>query len=265
MGGGGGGGSGGGFSDIGATAIGGVMQLTGMQSAASQQQDVANHQVAQDELNARTALSIAKPSFQQLQQQQLQYTMSSDLLSSQLKSLNSQYQLYQSASDQAKSLMSGQSAATLAPMQQQQKLQRTQLENKLRAQLGSGYATTSAGSMALSNFDMQSSFATSQAQQQATGMYLGAAQSLGGQYTQGLNSAYTTAGQLNLGGLASQAQSQELQLNAITGNKINYNNQIATAGANMTGLIGGGSLVNTVGNQAASNASTAASSFGSLL
>lgn len=219
-----------------------------MQATAEAQQRMAGQDLAFQQQSREQALQAAQPSFDQMQAIQRQYTMSSNLLSTQLNSLNNQYQLYQTVAQQASDLAGGKSAAALAPLQQQQNLQSQSLQNKLRDQLGSGYAGSSAGAAALANMAMQQNFATSQAQQQATGMYLGAAQSLGGQYTQGLNSAYTTASGLNLGGLQASTDFNKLQASAIIGNKVDYNNSISSAGAQYAGdLYGSQAMTNLVG------------------
>ncbi len=66
-------------------------------------------------------------------------------------------------------LIGGRESRTLAPLREQQSRQRAQLEQRLRRQLGSGFATTTAGQQALREFERQSQLATAQAQQQTLG------------------------------------------------------------------------------------------------
>lgn len=66
-------------------------------------------------------------------------------------------------------LIGGREARTLAPLREQQSRERAQLEQRLRRQLGSGFATTTAGQQALREFERQSQLATTQAQAQTLG------------------------------------------------------------------------------------------------
>lgn len=72
-------------------------------------------------------------------------------------------------------LLTGQSAAVLAPLQEKQQRQRSDLMNRLSSQLGPGFMTSSAGIQALVQFDNESSITLNQAQMQAI-------QTVGSQY-----------------------------------------------------------------------------------
>lgn len=71
------------------------------------------------------------------------------------------------ASQQALRLLRGESASSLNPLQQQRAMQRQKLVDTLRAQLGPGAETSSAGQRALSRFDMETNSLMSGAQQAA--------------------------------------------------------------------------------------------------
>lgn len=73
------------------------------------------------------------------------------------------------ASQQVLRLMKGDNAGTLAPLQRQRDMQRQKLMNSLRAQLGPGAESTSAGLKALTAFDNESANLFAGAQQQAIG------------------------------------------------------------------------------------------------
>lgn len=83
-------------------------------------------------------------------------------LSAQDKNLSRQEQMVAqidptvlAASKQAADLLAGKSASSLAPIQAQRNQQRQQLLSNLRAQLGPGAETSTAGIQALNQFDMQ--------------------------------------------------------------------------------------------------------------
>jgi hypothetical protein len=220
------------------------------QSAAEAQQGVANQQLQFAQNTQQQALGYAAPSFNELMAQQNQLNMSSQLLTTQLGQLQQQYSLYQQTAGQASALMNGQAASTLAPLQAEQQLQTQQMQQQLQSQLGSGYAGSSAGAAALANLAMQQNFATSQAQQQATAMYLGAAGQQGAQLTQGYNNAFAQAGNLNQSANTMMQNQQGLQIGALTNMmpSINagYNNAIGTAGAQYTSAIQTGQMLSSL-------------------
>lgn len=71
------------------------------------------------------------------------------------------------ASQQALRLLRGESSSSLAPLQKQRDTQRQKLLNTLRAQLGPGAETSTAGIQALTRFDAETDSLFSGAQQQA--------------------------------------------------------------------------------------------------
>lgn len=83
-------------------------------------------------------------------------------------------------------LLTGKAAAVLAPMQKQLDFQRNQLMSQLSSQMGPGFMASSAGIMALTQFDNQAALNINNAQ-------MNAIQTIGGQYA-------------NLGGLQQQGQ-----------------------------------------------------------
>lgn len=243
----------------GIAGVGMLAGAFGAQSAANAQAGAANNQLNFQEQARDSAIQAAQPSFGQMAAIQSQYQMSSQLLNSQLGSLQNQLTLYNSASSQAQALMNGQAASTLAPLQQQQALQTQQLKNQLQAQLGSGYAESSAGSMALANLAMQQDSATAQAQQQATSMYLGASQGL----AQGINQTYSIAGNLNSQGLSAANGLQQMAVNANLGgtSNVNFNPSISTAGSGSAGMMYAGSALSSLGGMAAGFAANSGSGF----
>ena len=82
------------------------------------------------------------------------------------------------AGQQAYELLRGKEAPVLDPIRKQRERSRTNLENTLASQLGSGWATSSAGMQALNDFDMQTDSLMSTAQQQTIGTLLGVSASV---------------------------------------------------------------------------------------
>jgi hypothetical protein len=78
--------------------------------------------------------------------------------------------------DQALQLLQGQDAAILDPLRRQRDSGRAELENRLRAQLGSGYETSAIGQRALQKYDQDTATQLTLAQDQSVGRLLGVAQ-----------------------------------------------------------------------------------------
>ena len=79
------------------------------------------------------------------------------------------------AATQALSLLKGEKAASLGPMEQDRQRKRDKLLNQLREQLGPGAETSSAGQQALQNFDNETSTILGNAQQSSLSSLLGTA------------------------------------------------------------------------------------------
>lgn len=247
---------GGGGGALGAVA-GAAFPLYGMyqagqsaQSAAEQQQAMAQAGLTQQQQARQQAIGFATQDFGQMAAIQNQFAMSKSLLDNQIGNLQQQQALFQQVGSQASELMSGKSAASLAPLQAQQDRAKQQLENHLRDQLGSGFAATSAGQEALARFNQQSQETMVGAQQQAIGQYLGYGAQYGSQINQGYNQTYSTAANINQQGIQGAAQQQALRIGA-AGQPVNYNNAISTAGANQTADIYMGSAMQKVYGAAA--------------
>ena len=79
------------------------------------------------------------------------------------------------AATQALSLLKGEKAVSLGPMEQDRQRKRDKLLNQLREQLGPGAETSSAGQQALQNFDNETSTILGNAQQSSLSSLLGTA------------------------------------------------------------------------------------------
>lgn len=110
-------------------------------------------------------------SVQQLNALDQSYSAATQNLSNQQKLMSSIDPTLMEASQQALKLLRGESASSLAPLQNQQAMQRQTLVNNLRAQGIS--ETSSAGINALNRFDSQAALNSNNAQQQQLGTLLG--------------------------------------------------------------------------------------------
>jgi hypothetical protein len=135
------------------------------------------------------------------------------------------------AGQQAHQMMKGQQAGILAPMRQQQSMDRRKLEAQLAAQFGPGYASSSAGMEALARFDQNSQMGLQQAQMQAfnqVSQFMG----FGMQSRQGMiaeqRHGMESLDQMSRGTLGAMNNIQRRQVDAITGTS---QGMVASAGA----------------------------------
>lgn len=138
-------------------------------------QGAARDQLAAQQQQRQQALAAAN-SPEEIQQLQSQIQLNNQDIARKQKLLDSTDPALLEAGKQTLQLLQGKEAATLSPLKSQQAQARKQLEDKLRAQLGPGYANTTAGLQALSQFDNAAFNSTSQAQQQSLSQLLGVTQ-----------------------------------------------------------------------------------------
>lgn len=149
------------------------------------------------------------------------------------------------ASQQALKLLRGEDAASIAPMRAQRDLQRKQLLNSLRQQLGPGAETSTAGIKALNDFDMQTSSMMSGVQQSALGMMLGTAQTQRGQ-TGGNMGAFQNASTNYRNARGTVANFALEAGNSVLGA---LGAQVQTAGSPFVGQMVGGQQASAFSNQ----------------
>lgn len=117
------------------------------------------------------------------------------------------------AGRQALALLKGEKAASLDPLSKEFDAGESKLREKLMAQLGAGYETSTAGIQALSAFNQKKDMTLADAQSKTLGQLLGVSQNVSAQgYSQNV-AAGATLGQM-LGNI------QGRKINAITGNPI---------------------------------------------
>jgi hypothetical protein len=108
-----------------------------------------------------------------MQQLQQAVTLNTQDVARKQKILDSADPALIEAGKQALDMLQGKQAASLAPLQNQRAQQRAALEQNLQKQLGSDYATSTAGIQALNNFDQQTSNLSTQLQQSTLSQFMG--------------------------------------------------------------------------------------------
>ena len=231
---------------------GAVLGYAGAKDAASAQEKIAKEQNAmaqqvleQQRKDRETAVGLAQPSLSELNLIATQQQYAADNLATQLESIRKDRELLDAvdpalkeAGSQAFKLLQGQEAAALGPLKDQRARERQSLESNLRAQLGSGYSTSSAGIEALSRFDSETGALTQSAQQQTLGQFLGLAASVRPDIAGKTAQAYGSSSNILGSALAGQQNITGRQVAAYTGSNVNYQNVINTAGASYVGDLG---------------------------
>jgi hypothetical protein len=159
---------------VGGAALAGSV-FSGLSSARTQGK-VANAQLAEQRATRAQALNAAQASPQEIAQMEQANQLNLQDIERKKKLLASADPAIIEAGQQALSLLQGRDAASLNPLKSTQAQQRKQLEDRLRAQLGSGYANTTAGIQALAAFDNAAYTSQANAQQQSLAQLLGVAQ-----------------------------------------------------------------------------------------
>lgn len=152
------------------------------------------------------------------------------------------------ASQQALKLLRGESSSTLAPIQNQRATERQKLVNQLRAQLGPGAETSTAGIQALTRFDAQTSQLMSSAQQGALAQ-LGATAGQFNSIRPNLSNEYGMQANLSGRKLGSQEGIMNANFRSAEQRRQDYANVIGSAGAQHTAGLMQGQYQQGLGNQ----------------
>jgi hypothetical protein len=180
--------------DIGANiATGGIY---GEYQAANAQGKIAEQQMAQQKDDRALALRFAEATPEELAQLNRSISINEADIQRKEKLLASADPALIEAGTQALALLRGEESKTLAPLRNQFQKQESELRNKLAAQLGSGYETSTAGVQALQALRDSQSMQLAQAQENTLGQLLGVAQNVSGQGFGNAISNTATLGQL---------------------------------------------------------------------
>lgn len=244
-----------------AAVYGAHEQANAAKEGIAAQTAAANNQAQVTQNNQGMALTAATPSATMLGQMQTNLDLQNQALQDNKTALARDNSILDSidpaikeSGTQALALLQGQQASVLGPIQAQQKLQRTALEQSLASSLGPDYAVSSAGRQALSQFDQNAELVTANAQQSSLGQLLGVVQNTASNLNPVNNNAtaFNTLGNLNTEGFNMTNQVAQNKISAIYGNQGAQsgaaNNQFTAAGN--TGVPGAivGQTVGNLGN-----------------
>lgn len=193
-------------------AIGTAALIVGAASAAANVAG-AGQRAGEAENQQNLALRLARATPRELQEIEANTTRSLQTIERERKLIEAVDPAIAEAGKQAYSLMRGQEAAILGPLNRQRSRMKDSLRDTLRKQLGPGFETSSAGIEAMNRFDTETSDITTQAQQQAISGLLG-------QALQGRQLAQTseaTAQQQAFQSVTALGNIQGRQVNAATG------------------------------------------------
>jgi hypothetical protein len=238
-----------------AVGVGGAALVYSMYSANQQAhaaQGVAGEQAqaAQADLEfQRQTRDMAVKISQMTPDEQASFASNLQLQSQFIKRLNDQYNreasqlgqvdsITKEAGDQALGALRGQETASSAILRRQRDLQRTNLENQLRRDMGEGFASSTAGAAILRKFDQDTSDSLQVNQENSIGRLINA-------QSQSIGNASGIMGQYGQAAGLAQSQTQSvLQANqnvigrkiaAITSTPVNFQSVISTAGSQYTG------------------------------
>lgn len=167
---------------VGGIVLGGTLGYIGSQNSAEAQENAAMAQLEEQRKARELAMKYAEASPAELAMIEQNSRYALENLNKQLAAIEKDQALLDSvdpalkeAGKQAHQLLLGKEAAALSPLRNERARQREMLESELRAQMGSGYSTSSAGREALNRFDAETSMVMSNAQNQTMGALLGTA------------------------------------------------------------------------------------------
>lgn len=139
--------------------VGDIMRGDTAQDLARAQGDAAMAQLDQQQADRAQALKIAQPTDLQMQELHQAINTNNTDITRKTALLNSADPAFIEAGKQALAIMKGGDSATTAaalqPIQQQRDNQRAQLMQRLQAQLGPGWESSTTGQQALASFDAQ--------------------------------------------------------------------------------------------------------------
>lgn len=161
---------------VGATVVGGVLQHNANVRAGRAAGNAAQAQLAEERERRRLALEFAEFSPEELAQAERAIELNEKDIARKEELLASADPALIEAGKQALQLLQGEEAKTLDPIKRQRQEDRRKLEDKLRNQLGPGFATSTAGIQALNDFDAETGSLLAVEQDRSLGRLLGVAQ-----------------------------------------------------------------------------------------
>ncbi|HUR99048.1 MAG TPA: hypothetical protein VMZ26_13360 [Pyrinomonadaceae bacterium] len=153
--------------------IGGIASVGGSVARAVGESQAAGAQAKMVQAQDRAAREAAEVSPEEIALLNRTINQENSALARQEKLISAIDPAIIEASQQALKLLRGEEAGALSPIRRERERQRSQLESRLRDQLGSGYETSSSGIEALNRFDEQTASSLQGAQQSTLGGLLG--------------------------------------------------------------------------------------------
>lgn len=229
---------------VGASIIGGTIaggkEADAIGEAAQAQAGAARDQLDFEKQVRSRALDMAAMTPQEIQLLSKQFQLQEQGTQQLMAGLQRQQELLDSvdpalkeAGRQAYALLRGENSAQVAPILAERARQRSRVEDNLRNELGSGYATSTAGIEALSRFDAQ----TDQLRTQTAQNLLNTSAAVRPDPINVVNQAFLGSQNLGNNFLSARTNLVNRQLSAISGTPVNFNNYIGTAGAPFVGDI----------------------------
>ena len=160
--------------------VGSVLQRDAAREAASGAQRAAEAQLAEERATRAAALEFADFTPEELAQIESTIALNEQDIERKQELLDSADPALIEAGRQALQLLRGEEAKTLDPIRRQRQEDRLKLEDNLRSQLGTGFATSSAGIQALNDFDSETGSFLAVEQDRSLGRLLGTAQNVEG-------------------------------------------------------------------------------------
>lgn len=234
--------------------------------AGDAQERIAMAQLEEQRRTRAAAVAAAEPTPQEMQQLERSIALNEQDITRKQKLIDSSDPALIEAGQQALKLLQGADSKALDPIRRQREKDRIKLQEKLQAQLGSGYENTTAGIQALSAFDEATSNAMGNAQQQTLAQLLGVAQNTSASY--GMQNNISNSGTLaSMFGNQSNRRVAAINGTPITGAGAEFVGDLQQARAQM-GLVNlglqGGMAYLTGGASAAPKMGSTAGSAGTM-
>jgi hypothetical protein len=161
---------------VGAAGAGLAGQFITGRRIAEAQAGAAEAELAEARRTREQAIELAEPTPEELAQIDRAVELNEQDIARKTKLIEASDPAIIEAGRQALQLLRGEEARTLDPVRRARQEQRERLQDTLRSELGSGFATSTAGQQALNRFDQETDSLLAQEQDRSLGRLLGVAE-----------------------------------------------------------------------------------------
>lgn len=161
---------------VGVGVAGTVGQVIAGSAGARARGRAAEAELGEARATRELALEAAEPSPEELSQMTRAVELNEQVIARKERLIESADPAVIEAGRQALQLLQGEEAKTLDPIKRQRQEQRSTLQDRLQAQLGTGFETSTAGIQALNDFDQGTDSLLAQEQDRSLGRLLGIAE-----------------------------------------------------------------------------------------